>query len=103
MADRKAKFALLSFFGSEYLKKTGNKLIINKYSAAWDADALIESFGFDECKILITRYFDVSVNPSWKGFAKSADRVYTGLIDEQHDKASRQQIKRQAIEWMKNE
>lgn len=101
MADRKMKFAILSYFQKEYGKATGGRTVtINKYSAQWDADALIESYGVDDLKKLIDRYLELSPSPSWKGFCRDAQKVWEGLIMEALDRDERATIKRRAKEWM---
>lgn len=101
MADRKMKFAILSYFQKGYSKATGGETTtINKYSAQWDADALIESYGVDDLKKLIDHYFEVSAYPSWKGFCRDAQKVWDGLIMEALDRDERTLIKQRAKEWM---
>lgn len=101
MADRKMKFAILSYFQKGYSKATGGETCtINKYSAQWDADALIDSYTVDTLKCMIDRYFELSAHPSWKGFCRDAQKVWEGLIYEQLDRDERTLIKKRAREWM---
>ncbi len=100
MAERKAKFAILSYFQKKYSAFTGGEtLVINKYSAQWDADALLESYGSD-LNHLIDRYFTVSDHPSWKGFCRDAQKIYDSLAAEESDKVERQNMKKRFKEWI---
>jgi len=101
MVDRKAKFAILSYFQKGYSSSTGGEtLTINKYSAQWDADALIESYGVDSLKKMIDRYFQYSDHPSWKGFCRDAQKVWDGLLIEALDQDERTIIKQKVKEWL---
>lgn len=101
MADRKAKFAILSYFQKGYSKATGGEtLVMNKYSAQWDADALIDSYEMEPLKKMIDRYFRINDHPSWKGFCRDAQKVWEGLAIEALDEAHRKILKQRAKEWM---
>ncbi len=101
MVDRKVKFAILSYFQKQYSAKTGGEtLTINKYSAQWDADALVESYGADTLKRMIDRYFQLRDHPSWKGFCRDAGKVLDGMSAEAADLSERRIIKQKVKEWM---
>lgn len=101
MTDRKMKFAILSYFQKGYSQATGGEtLVMNKYSAQWDADALIESYGVDPLKKMIDRYFAVSDHPSWKGFCRDAQKVLDNMVAEEQDLTDRELVKRRARAWM---
>lgn len=98
MSDRKARFGVLSRFAKGYQEKTGEKLVFNKYSGQWDADALLESYGNDVNE-MIDRYFALSEHPSWKGFCRDAQKIWDGLKIEQEDLAARAKMKARFKEW----
>lgn len=101
MADRKAKFAILAYFQRGYSNATGGEtLVMNKYSAQWDADALIDSYEMEPLKKMIDRYFKISDSPSWKGFCRDAQKVWEGQAIEALDEANRKILKERAKEWM---
>lgn len=100
MADRKQKFGLLSYFTTQYAKYTGRKVTINKYAGQWDADALIDSYGYEECRLMVDRYLSLSSSPSWKGFARDAQKVWDGMQEEEADSKNRSLIKKRFKEWI---
>lgn len=100
MADRKVKFAFLSFFSKRYQEVMGQKLVMNKYATQWDADALLESYSEPLLKDMVNRYFALSDHPSWKGFCRDAQKLWEGMINEQLDRDERTLIKKRAKEWM---
>jgi len=101
VTDRKIKFAILSYFQKGYSKATGGEtLVMNKYAAQWDADALIESYGAEPLKNIIDCYFKVSDNPSWKGFCRDANRVYEAMVAEEQDRRWRSIMKQQLRAWL---
>lgn len=101
MVDRKVKFSILSYFQRGYSKATGGEtLVMNKYSAQWDADALIESYGSDKLKEMIDYYFLVSEHPSWKGFCRDAQKVHESMFAEEQDRRWREIMKSRTREWL---
>lgn len=100
MTNRKDKFAIISYFQKKYQEITGGKLVINKYTAQWDADALIESYEMQPLKQMIDRYFALSEHPSWKGFCKDAQKIWEVQAIESLDIAHRNILKQRAKEWM---
>lgn len=103
MVDRKAKFAILSYFQKAYAQATGGEtLTINKYSAQWDADALIESYEVEPLKKMIDRYFKYSDHPSWKGFCRDSQKVWEAQAIEALDQAERKISKQRVKEWLKD-
>ena len=99
MAERKHRFALLSYFEKVEGKIKKTKTPINRYSGQWAADAIIETYGFKKSKELVDRYFQVSAYPSWKGFANNAERVYSEWETEKEDKRQRLLMKERMRDW----
>lgn len=99
MADRKDKFALISYFVQVYKKSYKQPVVVNRYAAQWDADALIDSFGLQECKGIVDYYIHYAVAPSWRGFAKNAERVYNKIQEEAADKEARRIMRERVKEW----
>lgn len=102
MVDRKVKFAFLSFFAKRYQEVMGQKLVINKYAAQWDADALLESYSEPVLKDMTNRYFSLSDHPSWKGFCRDAQKVFDGMETESADLTERAIMKLKTKEWMES-
>ncbi len=101
MTDRKARFVILSYFQKKYSEATGGEtLTINKYSAQWDADALLDSYEMVPLKQMIDRYFTTSDHPSWKGFCRDAQKIWEIQAIESLDLAHRNLLKKRAKEWM---
>ena len=101
MTDRKVKFEILAYFQRQSSKYTGGEtLMLNKYTAQWDADALIQSFGQQMTRQLIDRYFLYADHPSWKGFARDAQKIYESMVIEWEDEQSRSVMKKRVKEWM---
>ena len=55
MADKQQRFALMSIF-KKRLKEKNLRQDMNLYSQQWAADALIESYGYDQCLNIIDYY-----------------------------------------------
>ena len=100
MADRKQRFGLVTYFEKVQQRVTGSKTTINRYSGQWDADAILESYGYDKSKELIDRYFKIATSPSWKRFAYDVEKVYDGMREEIEDKKQREVMRQRAKEWL---
>lgn len=100
MVDRKERFALLSKF--ESLCKINNipKPVINKYNEQWAADALLESFDYDDLLKAMNYYFSVNSRPTWKGFANNADRIFQSMKAKKEDDDFRAEMREKAKEWL---
>ena len=100
MADRKDRFVLISYFEKLYREKFGEKTVINKYSEQWAADALIESFGREECERAIRYYFHVNQSPSWKSYANNVHKLLQSIEAQNQDKNYREDMKKKARDWL---
>lgn len=100
VAHRKEKFAIISYFQKKYKERLGKGLVVNKYQAQWDADALIGSYGVELLKDMIDRYFLLSSYPTWRNFCRDAQKVYEGMLDEQADLKHRHYIKMKMKSWL---
>lgn len=100
MVDRKERFALLSRF-EKYCKDNGIPLAaINKYNEQWAADALLESFTFDQLNKAMQYYFSINARPTWKGFANNADRLLQSMQAKVDDEQFRAEMRQKAKEWL---
>lgn len=100
MVDRKQRFALLSKF-EQYCKFNNVPLPnINKYNEQWAADALLESFTFDQLNDAMNYYFSINSRPTWKGFANNADRLLQSMQSKIEDDAFRAEMRKKAREWL---
>jgi hypothetical protein len=100
MADRKDRFALISKF--EQFCRNNNVPVptLNKYNEQWAADALLESFSFNELKNAMQYYFSINVRPTWKGFANNADKLLQSMQAKKDDEEFRAEMRRKAKEWL---
>lgn len=100
MADRKNRFALISKF--EQLCRINNVAVptINKYNEQWAADALLESFEYDDLLKAMNYYFAINSRPTWKGFANNADRLLQSMQAKKEDEEFRADMRRKAKEWL---
>lgn len=101
MADKQQRFALMSIF-KKRLKEKNLTQEMNLYSQQWAADALIESYGYDQCLNIIDYYFNVSSSPTWTWFTYNADKVLQSKSLEEEDMAVRKILRQKAKGWMEN-
>lgn len=101
MADRKQRFGLVAYFEKVQKTKYGTKVAINRYSGQWDADAILESYGIDDAKKLVDRYFEIAVDPSWKRFVNTAEKVYAEWTAENEDKRQRKIMRDRMEAWLR--
>ncbi len=100
MVDRKERFAVLSRY-EKYCKQNNiNMPTMNKYNEQWAADALLESFTFDEIDTAMQYYFGISSNPTWKGFANNVDRLLQSKAEKEEDQRLRAERRAMAKEWL---
>ena len=100
MADRKDRFILISYFEKLYRDKFSERPVINKYNEQWTADALLESFGKENCEMAMRYYFHINQVPSWKSYANNVDRLLNSIEVQKQDKESREQMRKKAKEWL---
>lgn len=100
MADRKQKFALLSRFDKLYFEIYQQKPLINKYNEQWAADALIESFGLEQCYDAMSYYFKINNVHSWKSFANNAARLIQSMRAQEDDIRQRAISRQKGKEWL---
>lgn len=100
MADRKERFALLSRYSKLHNIKYEARPQLNLNVEQWAADALIESYGLQECYDLLQYYFDVAQAPNWKYFANYAHEIIEKRSLVQQDLLERQQRREQAKKWL---
>jgi hypothetical protein len=100
MADRKDRFALLSRYSKLHTAKYLGKPQINLNVEQWAADALVESYGLQECYDLLQYYFDVAQAPSWKYFANYAHDIVERRALNNQDLLERKQRRELAKKWL---
>lgn len=100
MVDKKLRFALLSRFDKLYFELNKQKPLINKYVEQWAADALIESFGINQCYDAMHYYFKINENPSWKSFANNAARLIQSMRLQEQDLEQRSIMRQKGKEWL---
>jgi hypothetical protein len=100
MADRKERFTLLSKF-EQHCKINGISVPqMNKYNEQWAADALLESFTFDQLNEAMKYYFSINGRPTWKGFANNVDRLLQSMQAKKEDERLRAEMRIKAREWL---
>jgi len=102
MADKKQRFALISKFEKNARQKGVILQPINKYSQQWAADAMIESYGYDECLDIIDYYFAVSASPDWSWFAYNSERLVQSRHIEKEDRELRARLRQGAKKWLED-
>jgi hypothetical protein len=100
MADRKERFALISRYEKLHRFKYGEKPIINKNTAQWSADAILESFELHECYDILDYFFEIHPSPSWDTFTYHADKLYKSMEDKKQDDENRRLIRERARKWL---
>ena len=100
MVDRKERFALLSRY--EKYCKLNNIFMpaMNKCNEQWAADALLESFTFEQIDTAMQYYFSINPNPTWKGFANNVGRLLQLKADKEEDQRLRAERRAMAKEWL---
>lgn len=100
MADRKDRFTVISRFEKKLRENNIAVPFINKYNEQWAADALLESFSFDEIYDAMEYYFQINPRPSWKGFANNVDRLLQSKADKEEDMRLRAERRAMAKDWL---
>ena len=100
MAERKDRMALLSRYSKLHTFHYEEKPLLNINVEQWAADALIESYGMAYLYDLLTYYFDVANNPTWKYFAYNTEDIINARADLQRDQKERAERRRMAKEWL---
>ena len=100
MADRKERFTIISKFQQKCRLAGMPTPVINKNTEQWAADALLESFSFQEILDAMDYYFKVNERPTWKSFANNADRLLQSMAAKKADDEFRAQMRQKAKEWL---
>lgn len=100
MTERKDRMALLSRYNKLHLQRYETKSNINLNVEQWAADALIESYGIQQCYDLLSYYFEISKNPSWNNFAYNAADLLRGKMAIEEDLKERKERREKAKEWL---
>ena len=100
MADRKDRMALLSRYSKLYKQKYNEKPTINLNVEQWASDALIESYGLQECYDLLEYYYSVANSPSWNFFAYNAENIVNAKRLREQDSKERKERRQLAKKWL---
>ena len=100
MAERKDRMALLSRYNKLHLQRYEQKSNLNLNVEQWAADALVESYGLQDCYDLLQYYFDIAQEPSWNFFAYNTEKILNGRIETQQDIKERAERRKLAREWL---
>lgn len=102
MADKKQRFAIISRFEKNAREKGITLQPINKYSQQWAADAMIDSYGYEESLDIVDYYFIVSASPDWSWLAYNSDKLVQSKALEQEDRALRKRLREGARKWLES-
>jgi hypothetical protein len=100
VADRKERFALVSLFEKHCKMNDVAKPILNKNKEQWAADALLESFTFDELSDAMRYYFKVNQRPTWSWYSNNVEKIIAAEEADRQDKEFRAEMREKAKEWM---
>lgn len=100
MADRKERFALVSLFERHCKMNDVTKPVLNKNKEQWAADALLESFTFDELSAAMGYYFKINPRPTWSWYSNNVEKIIAAEEAEKQDKEFRAEMRKKAKEWM---
>jgi hypothetical protein len=100
MSDRKDRMSLLNRYNKLHLQRYEIKSNLNLNVEQWAADALIESYGIQQCYDLLSYYFEISKNPSWNNFAYNAADLLRGKMIIEQDLKERKERREKAKEWL---
>lgn len=100
MADRKERFALLSRYSKLHTARYEAKPQVNLNVEQWAADALVDSYGLQECYDLLEYYFEVAQQPNWKYFANYAQEIIDRREQYLQDLRERQERRQLAKKWL---
>lgn len=102
MADKKQRFAIISKFEKLARQKGFSIQPINKYSQQWAADAMIESYGYEQSLEIVDYYFSVSASPDWSWLAYNSERLVQSKVSEEEDRMLRARLREGAKKWLEN-
>jgi hypothetical protein len=100
MPERKDRMALLSRYSKYHKERYDVKPSMNLNVEQWAADALIQSYGIEECYDILEYYFKVTESPSWNTFAYQAEKIIKAKKDKDQDDVERAQRRLMAKEWL---
>lgn len=100
MADRTQRFALISRFEKACKDREYPRALLNKNKEQWSADALLESYTFDELLEAMRYYFVVNSRPTWGNFANNVDKVLSAMETNHQDELLRAEMREKAKQWL---
>lgn len=72
------------------------------FAQQWTADALIDSFGYDECLEAMEYYFKVVDKPDWTWFSYNMEKVIDARVNIENDLKVRAELREGAKKWLAN-
>ena len=100
MADRKLRYALISKFEDRLIMNGIPKPNMNRNKEQWTADALLESYDFDDIVSAMDYYCKVNERPNWTWFGYNVDKVMVAMEKKQQDEEFRAEMRKKAKEWL---
>lgn len=100
MADRKIRFGLISKFEQMCKMHDVNRPAINKYREQWAADALLESFDYDQCIEAMEYYFLINDRPDWSWYCYNMEKLLQSKQMEEEDRQLRAALRAGQRKWL---
>lgn len=100
MTDKNKRFALLSVFDKAYKARYGQPPVYNKWSEQWAADALIQSYGYEQAIELLEYYCSIAQKLDWKYFSNNAEDIRQKMENFRRDLRERAERREQAKRWL---
>lgn len=95
MAERKTRYAVLTYF-----EKIGGASVGNKARLQWDADGLLESYPYEEIKQVIDYFFRISRNRTWTRFLYGFDDYRNAMMEASADATWRAYNREKLRDWL---
>ena len=102
MSDKKQRYAIINYFKKKAKENNRNIGPINIHSQQWAAEAMIESYGYEECFAIIDYYFEITETPDWTWLSYNSDKLVQSKTIEEEDKRLRARLRKGAKEWLES-
>lgn len=102
MSDKKQRYAIINYFKKKAAEYGVSTKPINIHSQQWAAEAMIESYGYEECFAIIDYYFYVTETPDWSWLTYNSERLVQSKLAEEEDRELRKHLRRGAKKWLED-
>lgn len=73
---------------------------INKHKEQWAADALVESFDYDQCIEAMEYYFAINDSPTWSWYCYNMEKLLQSKQMEEEDRQLRASLRAGQRKWL---